>query len=413
MHMNKEKKRAVLIILDGFGVGAMEDCEIVRPDSVGANSFLHVVESLKFDLPNLELLGMREFLPDKVQKSYNQYLQISGLSGFGRCALKHEGADSFEGHNEIMGNRPQNPQNQNMRMVGRDVCAALKNGGYNVKEIKGSNALLIEDAVVIADNMETDPGQVINVTGSLDLIAFDKILEIGWIVRRVVKSNRVITLGGVDVSLQRLLSTIYNKGESSGIDTPLLNIYNEKYKVQHMGYGIDAKVLTPTILENSGVPVYLLGKMADVIGGDVHQRIFLVHTGKILKQVSELLKEKYGFIAATLQETDLFGHRSDVESYARVLRQVDDFIPHVIEILNDGDMFILSGDHGNDPTFSGPSHTREYVPLLVFIKNSKRVSCTNLGTRETLADIAATVNDFFGVKPPEFGKSIMECFNEG
>lgn len=399
----KKCKRALVLVADGFGVGAMDDCGQVRPSSLGSNSFLHVTNKEKKEFPNLKKLGMTEFLGLPEEETF------PGVSGVGKCALYHYGADSYEGHNEIMGNKPKMPEHQTMALVGDKVEQALKNKGYDTYRVPGSTVIIVDHCVAVADNMETDHGQVINVTGCLDLAPFSKILDIGWIVRKVVKTNRVISFGGTKIREKNLVDAIIHRDGSCGIDTPQLNIYDDDYQVRHMGFGIDPDCQAQSILEKAGVPVYLLGKMADVIDGDVHYRKSLVHTDVILEEIKGLIKEREpGFISATCQQTDLAGHMGDSAAYAHVLQLIDDFLPELFELFDDGDMLIITGDHGNDPTCCGSAHSREYTPFLVYIKGQESGPIVRLGTRDTLADVAATVCSFYGADAPEFGQSALD-----
>ncbi len=397
--MAHNKKKLVLIVADGLGVGAMEDCAQVRPQSLGANSFAHAVFHQQVDLKNLGALGMNLFLGKDIIPTF------FGKTYVGKCALKHSGADSYEGHNEILGNKPKTPVNMGMRAMSQVVKKALTDAGYCVDEMDGS-ALMVNGGAVVADNMETDRGQVINITGAFDLLSFETILNIGRIVRGIVKNNRVIAFGGVNVSRQDLLDAMIADGAYSGIDTPKLKVYNDAYKVCHMGYGVDPKRQCHTILEGVGIPVYLLGKMADVIDGEVTYRKSLVQTHEILEEIVDITKKDHGFICATLQQTDLFGHVGDVKSYINVLAKLDAFIPKLLEELNEGDMLMIGGDHGNDPTMDFSAHTREYTPFIAHIKGHTAPSITEVGVRKTLSDMGATVCQYFNVSAPEWGDSI-------
>ncbi len=92
----------------------------------------------------------------------------------------------------------------------------------------------------------------------------------------------------------------------------------------------------------------------------------------------------------------LYGHRRDTEGYARALEHFDSSVPHIEAAMRAGDLMIITADHGNDPTFAGTDHTREYAPLLVYGKSAR--PGVNLGTRASLADIGQTVAENFGLK---------------
>jgi phosphopentomutase len=102
----------------------------------------------------------------------------------------------------------------------------------------------------------------------------------------------------------------------------------------------------------------------------------------------------------------LYGHRNDVTGYARALSMLDARIPEIVGALKDEDILIITADHGCDPTFPGTDHTREYVPLLIYGKTLKQG--VNLGTRDTFADVGASVAEYLGIKAPKEGISFME-----
>src|SRR5436853_4396937 len=92
----------------------------------------------------------------------------------------------------------------------------------------------------------------------------------------------------------------------------------------------------------------------------------------------------------------LYGHRRDTEGYAKALEHFDARWPEIEAAMNDGDLFIITADHGNDPTFPGTDHTREYAPLIVYGKRAR--TGVDLGTRESLADIGQTIAENFGLR---------------
>ncbi len=112
-----------------------------------------------------------------------------------------------------------------------------------------------------------------------------------------------------------------------------------------------------------------------------------------------------GFIFVNLVDFDmLYGHRNDPQGYAKALEEFDASVPAIKARAQPGDLIMITADHGNDPTFPGTDHCREYVPLLAW---GPRVQAVDLGVRETFADVGATVADVFGVTPPEVGTSLL------
>ncbi|GMA62819.1 phosphopentomutase [Alicyclobacillus fastidiosus] len=395
-------KRAVVLVIDGFGAGAMQDVSEVRPQDLHADTMKHVLEATGVKLPFLAKFGLGTILNDPA------LLQVDDpIASYGRCNLYHPGADSYAGHNEIMGARPLHPKMQFIRELASEIEEQLTLRGWTVSyPVRGTKVMLVNDQILIADNMENDPGQIINVTGALDVTPFSDILAVGQVVRRIAKTSRVIALGGTGVSVRDVIDHVVIEPLRSGVDTGRLNIYNEDYQVRHLGYGIDPDTQIHSILRRSGKTVYLYGKMADVITGDVNERNPMVDSQGVIDLIVHRLENMRGegLVCATVQETDLAGHEQDPQKFARVLNIVDRGAEAIFGALEDGDLFIITADHGNDPCIGSSQHTRETTPLLVHRKGD---ASYRLGVRETLADIAATVSQFFDVPAPEFGVS---CF---
>ncbi len=113
--------------------------------------------------------------------------------------------------------------------------------------------------------------------------------------------------------------------------------------------------------------------------------------------INALQDDSNGLIFSNLVDFDmLYGHRRDVEGYAKALEYFDKCLPEIAGALDNRDLLIITADHGNDPAFRGSDHTREYTPLLVYGKKAKQG--VNLGTRESLSDIGQTIAENFGVK---------------
>lgn len=397
--------RFIVIVLDSFGVGAMDDVERVRPRDVGSNTALHIIkENPKINIPTLEKLGLMNAIGQEVDGH-----RFSSTACVGTSDLTHHGADSFLGHQEIMGTTPQMPLIEPFQNVIDDVYAALVQHGYSVRyygETNEPKILVVNDMVTVGDNLETDYGQVYNVTGCLDYISFKELKAIGEVVRSVVKVSRVITFGGLDVILDDLLNARRIKNnEIAGIDAPLSKVYNRGYQVIHLGYGIDKNVQIPTILDKETITVSLHGKIADIVQTDSTRLFPGVDTQALFdaffKEVEDIT---HGFIALNIQETDLAGHAQDVMRYSDRLEVSDKNIAKLLEMLNTDDILIVMADHGNDPTIGHSNHTRERVPLLVYGQNVKK---GHFGNRESMADVAATVAQYFKVATTAHGKSFL------
>lgn len=395
----------IVIVLDGFGIGEMDDVKETRPQDINSNTCLHILERRKdVTLPNLEKLGLINILGTEING-----MKENPHATFGKAKLTHFGADTFFGHQEIMGTKPKMPFREPIKNKIEAIYNAIKEAGYKVryKQSKKEKYLVVEEALTVADNIECDLGQAFNITSALDLISFSKVLDIGHIVRSIATVPRVITFGGREITLEDILNAEEEKdGGYIGINAPKSGVYNKGYECIHLGYGVNPKTQVSTILSEENVPVYLLGKVADVVINEKGTSIPMVDTEKVLKRTIEISKEvEEGFICCNVQETDLSGHAENVDRYAEKLLIADELIGELTKTLKNDDILLVMADHGNDPTIGHSKHTREMVPLMIYGENIKEGT---VGVRETLSDVGATVADYFKVKAPENGSSFLE-----
>ncbi|MEC1538360.1 phosphopentomutase [Bacillus sonorensis] len=401
-------KRVIIIILDSLGVGCMDDASDYRPLDTGANTFYHILDSVPtLDIPNLEKMGINKILHHPKLKN------IGHIASYGVLNLMHEGADSFEGHNELMGTKPKKAYLAPFVEHIDHVASALEKQGYHVTMPNPELPyLLVNDLVIIADNIETDYGQIYNVTAPLDEIPFEDVLKIGECVRHHVKVNRVIVLGGENVSPERLQNSVERREDGLvGVNSPKSNVYKQGYQVRHLGFGISPESQLPTLAKNRGMDVSLIGKMQDVIYCEGANQFPGVDTEQVMKNIlHEMDNVKHGVIAATVQETDLAGHAQNPERYADRIEVVDRHLIEILEKMTEQDLLMISADHGNDPTIGHSQHTREKTYLLAY---HKKLSPVNIGERKTLADIAATSAEYLGLEHTENGSSFLQIMKKG
>lgn len=396
-------KRFILIVLDGFGIGAMDDTPKVRPQDTGSNTCLHIMEKLpELRLPHLERLGLMNALGQEAGS-----MRYSPQATFGQSDLAHYWADTFAGHQEIMGSTPKKPVEMPFSEFISGVADQLRSNGYRV-ELRGNEIklLLVNEAITVADNIEADLGQVYNVTGALDQVPFSEVLAVGRLVRSVVPVSRVIALGGEGISTDDLVGAVEEKaGKFIGVNCPRSGVYRQGYRVIHMGYGTNPEVQVPSLLGRRGIHVTLLGKVADIVENPYGTSRSCVDTAAVMDlTLSQMKAIQEGFIATNVQETDLAGHAENVAAYANKLIIADEFLGKIMENLADDDVLLVMADHGNDPTIGHSHHTRECVPLLVF---GPKVQPGYLGKRATLSDVGATVAEYFGCPQPENGTSFL------
>jgi phosphopentomutase len=397
--------RFILVIIDSFGVGAMPDTATCRPQDQLANTALHVLQANpNLTLPNLTRLGLMNLLNTELPQA-----KFSPVAIFGSCALAHQGADSFLGHQEIMGINPPVPITAPFNTLIQPIEQALQQAGFSTRRygLVGQEILVVNEVCTVGDNLETDLGMVYNVTGALDLIPFPQLLEIGRIVRSIASVGRVITFGGQNVCLDNLLNACQAKGLYAGVSAPDSGVYRQGYQVLHLGYGIDHRQQVQTALAQQQIPVALLGKAADIIYHEGHLHQTGVDTATLMQLTLDRVNSMdRGFICVNIQESDLAGHAQDAQRYAEILATVDTQLAPIMQAMTADDVLIVMADHGNDPTIGHSNHTRENVPLLIY--RPTNTSLIDIGNRSGMADVAATIADYFGVQPPQSGQSFWK-----
>lgn len=395
-------KRFIILVIDSFGIGAMADVVTERPQDLNANTYKSTLLGSKISLPNMEKLGIANAANFETEN-----IKFSSSANYGKSNLKHFGCDTFYGHQELMGTLPKKPTIEPFCNCIDDVENELMKKGYKVERYgEREKVLVINECATVGDNLEADLGQVYNITGTLDLISYDELLKIGKIVREIVKVPRVITFGGENVTLDEIKKAYeFKKPNFAGINAPKSGVYNKGYKVQHMGYGVDEKVQLPTIIGDK-IKTVLIGKVADIVKNEFGESIPIVDTREVMECLIKKIEDnETSFICANVQETDLAGHQENKVKYQEKLVVVDKYLPEILSKLDEEDIFILTADHGNDPSIGHSNHTREQVPVLIY---NKKMSKIEIGELASLADIGQSAAEYFGYKLPDNGVSFLK-----
>ena len=399
------KRRFIVIVLDGFGMGATKDAYIKRPGDEKActiGSILKDHPDLK--LPNLEKLGLMNAYGHE-----SDLMKFNPKANYGKSELMHFGADTFMGHQEIMGSIPKDPEMVPFQKKVDIVAKHLKDAGHKVDIINrdGLRYVVVDDYCTVADNLEADLGMCYNVTAPLDYLPFDKELAIARKVREVVTVGRVVVFGGTGNNMDDLYAAEEIKeGKYIGIASAKSKSYDQGYQCLHLGYGIDPNVQAPTILTRNGIDCTLIGKVADIVHNEKGTSISCVPTAECMDLTYEAMKKmEEGFICTNIQETDLAGHSQSSTRYREILEIADSKLPLILNEMKDDDLLVIMADHGNDPNIGHSKHTRENVPLLIKYKD---LEGRQIGLRHTLSDVGASVCDYFNVEAPAHGTSFLD-----
>ncbi|MFJ9061864.1 phosphopentomutase [Streptomyces sp. NPDC102409] len=395
--------KTVIVVIDGFGVGAMPDAGALRPGDLSADTCGHVLDHARtafgrpLRLPVLGALGLGLVHPHP-DLARRTHLPVAA----GRAALGYPGADTFAGHQTMMGADFSRVTVARLADHLDEVTEALEAAGHQAEPVDGKPLLVVDGAVLVHDNLEADPGINWNASGRLDDLPFDGpggILSIARTVRTVAPVARVIAVGG---HADGPLATFVRAGDggTTGLDTPASGFYrNGGLQVQHLGAPLDHTRQLPELAARAGIPVTLVGKAADILVCDTAERHPAVATADVLSHTLEAVRTAGdALVVANVQETDLAGHEQDTERYGRLLEQVDAGLAGLVALLADpGDRLIVTGDHGNDPTIGHAHHTREYVPVLIHRPGADGVEL--LPDAHSLADVGATAAASLALDP--------------
>lgn len=202
----------------------------------------------------------------------------------------------------------------------------------------------------------------------------------------------------------------YNVG--TVIARPFVGDSAENFKRTYNRKDFESEKFGKTMLDEikeSGKDVIAIGKIEDLFSGRGITKT--IHTegnaDGIEKTIEEIKNNNKGLIFTNLVDTDmLYGHRNNIEGYARALEYFDDKLPEIMNQMSDTDCLIVTADHGNDPSTPSTDHSREYIPILIYGKEIKQN--TNIGTRATYADISATILDIFNLDKLPYGESFRK-----
>ena len=161
-------------------------------------------------------------------------------------------------------------------------------------------------------------------------------------------------------------------------------------------------------LQENGFDTISVGKIRDIFDGEGINEANPIKSNLdgMNKTIEIAAKDFNGLCFVNLVDFDaIYGHRRDALGYAKCVEEFDGKVAELLNLLNDDDLLIITADHGNDPIHTGTDHTREHVPLLVY---SKSLASTNLGVRNSFADISATIAENFGVEKAELGESFLK-----
>ena len=380
-------KRVFVIVLDSLGIGAMPDSE--KFGDKGVDTFGHILDKMgTLDIPNLQKLGMLNLhkggTMEGVENPIGRYMRIGETSN---------GKDTMTGHWEMMGIYTQKPFitftetgfpkeliDELEKRCGKRVIGNKSASGTEIIEELGEEEINTGAMIVY-----TSADSVMQICGNEETFDLKNLYRCCEIARELTMKN--------EWKVGRIIARPYvgkKKGE-------FVRTSNRR------DYALKPFSRTAlNALKDEGFDVISVGKINDIFCGEGITKAYhsesSVHG---MQQTVDVCKEDFhGLCFTNLVDFDtLWGHRRNPLGYAKEIEKFDVGLGNLLEVLKEDDLLIITADHGNDPTYTGTDHTREYTPFIAYSKSMKENG--RLEDQDTFAVIGATIADNFGVTMPE------------
>lgn len=382
-------KRIHVIVMDSVGIGEAPDASDFG--DVGANTLGNIARTVGLKMPNLRAMGLANIAPiegmEPVTNPTSYYTKLEEISA---------GKDTMTGHWEIMGLNIQTPfrvfpdgfPDELIEKIetfsGRKVVANKPASGTAILDEYGAHQLETGDLIIY-----TSADSVLQIAAHEEVIPLEELY-------RICEYAREITLED-PYMIGRIIARPY-------VGTPG---HFERTSNRH-DYALSPfEDTTLNYVQNGGYDVISVGKIEDIFNGSgITKGNRTANNMDGVDKLLRVLNEDFNGLSFTnLVDFDsVYGHRRNVAGYGQALEEFDARIPEILEKLHEDDLLIITADHGNDPTFTGTDHTREYVPILVYsplIKQPKELEAKHF------SDIGATISDNFKVESTSNGQSFL------
>ena len=382
--------RVITLVLDGFGVGESPDAHVYGDE--GSNTIAGIYNNTKLNLPNLKKIGLYNIKEIGINNE-----EENPIGAYGKAQEQSVGKNSPVGHWEISGHItypgfktyphafPKEMIDEFVEKTGvKGILCNEVGSGTEILKRFGEEHMKTGYPIVY-----TSADSVFQIAAHEDIIPVEKLYEICRIARKMLDKKE------------------YNGG--TVIARPFVGTCAEDFTRTYNRKDFESNTFGKTMLDvisEKGKEVIAIGKIEDLFSGRGITKA--IHTNGnadgIEKTIEEIKNDTEGLIFTNLVDFDmLYGHRNNIEGYAKALEYFDSKLPIIIENMKDTDVLIITADHGNDPSTPSTDHSREYIPIVIYGKQIKQN--VNIGIRETYADISATVLDILQMPLLTTGKS--------
>ncbi|MHB1323445.1 MAG: phosphopentomutase [Coriobacteriia bacterium] len=376
--------RAIVLVLDSVGVGELPDA--ADYGDVGSNTLGNTSRAVGgLVMPNLGAMGLGNITPIEGVPP-----RADTTASWGRNLERSAGKDTTTGHWEMMGLVLERPFPTYPHGFPADVIGEF----MRLTGVEGVLGNTVASGTVVINDLGdehmatgwpivyTSADSVFQIAAHEERFGLDRLYEVSEIARTMLTGEHCVG---------RVIARPFVGPDGNGV-----------YQRTHRRRDYAVKPFEPTVLDllqEAGIPVFGVGKIGDIFAwqGVTSSPHVTDNMDGFDRLLEEVRRAEQGFVFCNLVDFDmLWGHRNDARAYADGLEAVDRRIPELLDAMTEGDLLIITADHGCDPTTAwSTDHSREYTPLIAKVKGVDRG--VELGTRATFGDIGETVLDFYGL----------------
>lgn len=386
-------KRIFVVVLDSVGIGALPDADLYG--DVGSHTLYSASTSPYFNMPNMKKLGL--FHIDGVKEKFPEVGENTPFEGtVARLKESSKGKDTTTGHWEIAGIVSERPFPTYptgfpeeilipfSERTGRKVICNLPYSGTDVIRDYGQEH--VETGALI---VYTSADSVFQIAAHEDIVPVEELYRYCEIARELLTGKH---------------------GVGRVIARPFIGSYPDfKRTSNRHDFSLIPSTTIMDQMKEAGLDVLAVGKIYDIFAGKGVTDTVRTHDNAegIEKLIERTSRDFHGLCFVNLVDFDMiYGHRNDIDGYAKALTYFDEQLPRILSGLREEDILMITADHGCDPATPSTDHSREYIPLVAYGKNVKKG--LNLGARDTFSDIGATILDYFDVPKNVAGTSFLK-----